>query len=317
MTLVSDSMFHDQPFLTDEERRSVASLPHGERQILIERLLYKYPGFKTGEAFVKEHNYPVVGSDRHGRGVLGGLLGRSRTGKSMICRYYAESIRPEITEHGESYPIVYIPASTEMTPTTAAERIFHETGARAIPRVSGPSMIRQAVLRLQRMGTKFVIIDDAQFLFFQRHRNHETQFQSLIKQMLDLVAFNVLLVGDVELRKYVRGVPYLEGRGGFPYYELKPLPDDEEGIEHTRLLLDGIDSRLPFLSRSDLGRAEWAYDFHRYSDGVLGLMMNLIRRAAYRAMSQGTGCILREHLHEEVWKELPLGAKNDYFLGDP
>lgn len=314
MSTTPISSFHDKPFLTPGEREAAASLPLTERQMLIEKLLYRYPEFKRGEAFVRDHNYPVPGSDRHGRGVLGGLLGQSRAGKSVICRYYAECFSPEVSEDGECYPVVYIPASTEMTPTTAAERIFHETGARAIPRLNGPSMIRQAVLRLQRVQTRFVIIDDAQFIFFHRHRNHESQFQSLVKQMLDLKAFNVLLVGDPELREYVGGVPYLQGRGGFPYEVVRPIADNEEGLEHMRLLLDGIDARLPFLMKSDLGRASWAHDFHRYSGGVLGSMMNLISRAAYKALGEGSGCILRHHLHEAVWRELPLNSRNDFFV---
>jgi len=81
------------------------------------------------------------------------------------------------------------------------------------------------------------------------------------------------------------------------------MASDEQGMEHFRLLLDGIDRRMPFAAPSRLGRADWMFDFYRYSDGIIGRVMNLVRRAAYRAISEGTTSIMRKHLHEEAWAE--------------
>ena len=67
-----------------------------------------------------------------------------------------------------------------------------------------------------------------------------------------------------------------------------------------RLLLDKIDERLPFASPSGLNNAAWAKDFHYYSQGKIGRLMNLISRAAMMALKQDTACVMVEHLREAV-----------------
>ncbi|MBW8299974.1 MAG: TniB family NTP-binding protein [Hydrogenophaga sp.] len=302
-----------EPFRTDKDRLRVSLMSPRERQHLVKTAMYPYPGFKAVQEFISRFHYPVAGGAAD-TGNIGGILGQSRTGKSVICRYYADRIPPRVEEDGEVYPVVYIPAASEMTPGTLAERIFFETGARSVPTIKIAALMQNAMVRLKRAGTELVIIDDAQFLFFDRHKRHVAEFQSFIKQLADLNSLNVLLVGEERLRDFVRNIDYLVGRGGFPSESVVPMASDEQGMEHFRLLLDGIDRRMPFAAPSRLGRADWMFDFYRYSDGIIGRVMNLVRRAAYRAISEGTTSIMRKHLHEEAWAELPAGATNDFFL---
>ena len=311
--MTSQQTFHITPYRTDEERRAAAALPIHERQMLVKTALYPYPQFKAAQEFIRRFHYPIEGGLAD-TGNIGGLLGHSRTGKSAICRYYAENIPPKLADDGEIYPVVYIPAASEMTPATMAERIYFETGARSVPSVKIPTLVRNALLRLKRAGTELVIIDDAQFLFFDRHRKHVAEFQSFVKQLADLNSLNVLMVGEERLQTFVRNIDYLVGRGGFPAKHIQAMGTDEVGMEHFRLLLEGIDKRMPFTASSRLSRAGWTYDFYRYSDGIIGRVMNLVRRAAYRAINDGTACIMRSHLHEESWSELSVGATNDFFL---
>ncbi len=51
-----------------------------------------------------------------------------------------------------------------------------------------------------------------------------------------------------------------------------------------RLLLDKIDERLPFAEKAGLSRVTWAKDFHHYSEGKIGRLMNLISRAPSRRL---------------------------------
>lgn len=314
-TIEMINTFHTEPYRTDEARQQAGSLPPRERQHLVKTAMYPYPRFKAVQEFIGRFHYPVRGGCAD-TGNIAGLLGRSRTGKSVICRYYADSIPPRLSEDGEIYPIVYIQAASEMTPGTLAERIYFETGARSVPTIKIAALMQNALVRLKRAGTELIVIDDAQFLFFDRNKRHVAEFQSFIKQLADLNSLNVLLVGEERLRDFVRNIDYLVGRGGFPTENVLPMDSDETGMEHFRLLLDGIDRRMPFAVSSGLGRVTWMHDFYRYSDGVIGRVMNLVRRAAYRAISEGTACILRTHLHEESWAELPSGSSNDFFLTD-
>ena len=73
--------------LTDEARAVAAASTPAVRQRMIEKLLYPYPLFKDGNAFIGKFHRPVTGG-HHGAGKIGGLLGPSRVGKSAICKFY-------------------------------------------------------------------------------------------------------------------------------------------------------------------------------------------------------------------------------------
>ena len=307
------TVFHTTAFKTDEQRLAAANLPIIQRQRLIKTILYPYPKFKDAQAFIKQFHKPVEGGVAD-HGCIAGIVGQSRAGKSAICQYYAEGIPPEITDEGESYPVVYIPGAAEMTPASMAERVYRMTGSRSVPSMKTSSLIVNSLLKLKKAKTELVIIDDIQFLLFDRTRKHRAEFLSFFKQLADLDTLNILLVGDERIQAEINNVDYLQRRGGFPVNHIAAIGDDAKGFEEFRLLLKGVDNRLPFAAMSGLSDVHIAEDFYRYSEGVVGRVMNLVRRAGYRALNEGARRIMLEHLHAEALKELEIGTKNDFFM---
>ncbi len=84
-------------------------------------------------------------------------------------------------------------------------------------------------------------------------------------------------------------------------------------FEMFRLLLDKIDERLPFVEKAGLSRVTWAKDFHHYSDGRIGRLMNLISRAAFMALAQDTSCVMLEHFREAMAHMRPANDRYPYF----
>lgn len=307
--------FHENPFKTPEERFAAATLGVPERQAMIERLLYKYPVFKTGEAFVRAFHFPFEGGS-HGTGQIGGLLGSSRAGKSTICAYYVAGIEdtgPD--ENGERYPVLHITATDQTTPSSLADTLAMATGMRSLPaKIKTQARMNTVMDRLRQVRTQLVILDDAQFLFFGRTRGHLSGFQSFLKQLADLHTLNVLLVGEESIREVIEGVDYLEGRGGFKKEVLKPLGDAGKEFEDFRLLLSKIDARLPFKEPSILhGSSAVAADVHAFTGGSIGRVMNLVRAAAALAMNDGASCIMLDHLRRSSETMSRIGDTRTYF----
>lgn len=309
------TQFHEHPFRTPEERHAAANLGVPERQAMIERLLYKYPVFKKGEQFIRDFHYPFVGGT-HGKGKIGGLLGASRAGKTTICKYYVGGIEaPPADEHGEYHPVIFITATDQTTPSSLADIIAARTGMRSIPaKVKTQARINMVLERLRQVQTELIILDDAQFLFVGRTRSCVTGIQSLLKQLADMIALNILLVGDEVIHEFIDNVDYLRNRGGFKREFLESLSDSGREFEDFRLLLSKIDARLPFKERSILHQSSaLAADIHAFTGGSIGRVTELIREAAALAMNDGTACIMLDHFARVAPSLVRLGDKRAYF----
>jgi hypothetical protein len=285
----------------------VAALPAGQRQRMVETLLFEYPMFRRVTDEVKLFHYPVVGGT-HGRGMIGGVLGESRSGKSFICKHYASRYPVRLLQGGETYPVLYLEARSDWTPYHMAEQVFMATGAKSIPSMKTPALITACYRRLVLAKTELVIVDDAHFLLLEPKGRALATFKSLIKGIADLNACNVLLSGLPRLQAFVESDSQLCGRGDFPHWSVKPLDwATREEREQFILLLHGIDTRLPFRKSSGLASAGHAADFYRATGGMIGRVMNIIKDAAYRAINDDSACIMIDHLRIAAQARMKVG----------
>lgn len=126
--------------------------------------------------------------------------------------------------------------------------------------------------------------------------------------MADLRSCNVLLSGLPGIQAFVEGDAQLLGRGDFPHMETAPLRwDIADEREQFRLLLHGIDRRLPFLTLSNLADPEKTADFYHSSEGKIGRVMNVVCDAALRAINDGSSCIMTEHLQAAAMLRMKVG----------
>jgi len=302
--------FHTTPYETPGERQAVSELSNAERQALIENLLVTYPVFDKIIEFIEKFHYPVK-NGTHGKGYIGGLFGKTRAGKSDIVKYYLNRWPQFSTDDGVVVPVVYIEVPGDIVPTQLAEMFYAATGSGTAPKIKLPALMANSVERVIQAQTQLVILDDAQFLFAAK-KNFVKEFFSLIKQLADKNAFNILLVGEESVIPHVYNLASLAGRGGFPKEVLKPFDGDE--MDEFRLLLHKIDLRLPFPELSKLASSSLAQELHDFTGGATGQVVhNLIRPAAYRALSDGSPRILRHHLYEEAALRMRPGDTREYF----
>lgn len=302
--------FHTEPFESPEERLAASKLSPVARQWTVKRLIVKYPVFNSGYSMIAENHFPVVGGS-HARGTVGAMLGESRTGKTAICDYYAAMHPPIINEEGETFPVVKLNASLKMTTMEFAQRINRLTAARYERRSGGVGVyVDNAILRFLKARTQLLIIDEAHFLFFDRPDNSAASMYKIVKDIVDLDALAVMLVGDDRINDYVLSIDAFQNRG-YNAQPLKPLSAGESDMHRFRKLLGSIDRRLPFanLSGFDDPSSTVAQDLYRYSRGLIGRVMLLIAPASHLAMNDGSSMILIEHLRKAVSTR---AGKDDY-----
>ncbi len=304
--------FHTEAFKTDEERTAAARLPPVRRQWMIKNLIVRYPVFNEGFEMIARNHYPVDGGD-HGTGTVGALLGESRAGKTAICSFYTAMKPPHHDDEGEIFPVIHLTASLRMTQVEFAHELNRLTAARAT-RLNGGigAYVNNALLRLPRVRNQLLIIDDAHYLFFEQPSNGAAKMFKLVKTIADYNTCAVMLVGEERINDYVYSIDAFANRS-YNSQVLRPLSAGKDDMQRFAMLMRGIDRRLPFVDLSGLDAPELVRDFYRYSDGMIGRVMNLIRPAAFLAINDGSSRILVEHLRRAVSTRMRKNDNNNYF----
>ena len=307
--------FHTEAFETSDERHAASQLSKSVRQRMINDLIVKYPVFSTGYDIIKENHFPVEGGSP-GEGTVGAMLGESRTGKTAVCKYYTAMHPPTYDDEGEIFPVVHLTASLKMTPIEFAHELNRMTAARYTGIGGGVgAYVNNALLRLLRVRTELLIIDDAQYLFYERTDKTAASMFKLIKTIVDYEALSVMLVGEERVNTFVYSINAFENRG-YNWKELKPLSAGRSDMQRFSKLLGAIDKRLPFANLSGLDDPYIAEEMYRYSKGKIGRVMNIIKPAAFRAINDGTSMIMIEHLRQAVITRHEKGDTYSYFGSD-
>ena len=307
--------FHTEPFATPAEREAASRLPTARRQWMIQNLIVKYKVFNAAFQQIANNHMPVVGG-LHAQGTVGAMLGESRAGKSAVCAYYAAMHPPIYDDEGEIFPVVHMTASLRMTPVEFAHEINRLTAARYTRAVGGiGAYVNNALLRLLRVRTQLLIIDDAQYLFYDRTDKTAANMFKLVKTIADFNALSVALVGEERINDYVYSIDAFANRG-YNWQVIKPLTAGKKDMEKFGKLLGSIDRRLPFVNLSGLDDPYIAEHLYRYSEGMIGRVMNVLRPAAFLALNDGSSQVMIEHLRIAVSTRLKKGETFSYFGGD-
>ena len=297
--------FHETPFLTPEARFAASRLPNKERQWMIENILHRYEFFDVGWKLLKDAHMPVNDGDI-GKGNFGALYGETRAGKSAICKAYFANHPRSVGPDAEIYPIVYIEATAAMTPSTLTDAMYFKTGSRA-QAAKVPLDIRNmnAIDRLIRHGVQLVILDDVQYLLFNRPKNEIRRFGSFIRSLIEAKGFAVVIVGEPQVQEWVLDLPEMSGRDYFEEF-MGHYDRSDDGKEKFQLFMGAIDDLLPFAEWSDLGEPEIADELYAYSDGFIGRVMVVLKKACWTSINVGHRRIqietLRDTSRRSPWK---------------
>lgn len=218
---------------TQEERDIVSRLPVPVRQTLIKTLRLPYRTYNIGLAMITELHCPVYDGIPN-TGVVGGLLGEPGSGKTVICQAYADRYPPFDGEEGREFPVLYINASLGMSRQRLGTKFRRATSAphRILSR-EDPS--EWSIDRVLKCKTELLILDDAQFMFFN-HRSSQSasEMYGFVKDLVDTGMVSVLLVGEPDIDKFVYDIPAFERRG-YRSHILEPLTNSAQDYKPSAM----------------------------------------------------------------------------------
>jgi hypothetical protein len=274
---------------TDQtERLRRAALPAAERQAIIKNLFINHDRFQESIKAVERFHMPVDGGTPD-FGVLSAVCGDSRTGKSFTFERYVKRFPLETTATGVVRRVVYADMPVDCTLRAMAEQIGDQLNLPYSGRMNARSLIGAVLSELKRQKVEFLILDEFQEAFDASRRKVLKDARGFLRKILNLRTLNVCVGGLIETYELLAGDSQLKGRGLLPYHLVCPYEwNDKEELTLFRLLCDYLDDGLPFKEKSGLGATSFACRLHYASNGVIGLLKEIVFAAACGAINDGS-----------------------------
>ena len=234
------------------------------------------------------------------------IIGPTNNGKSMIVEKFCRSYQPIIKKYRPNYRtaevdmLVELPIlSLQMLPVPDIRRLYYNIfdKIRAMGGIESmlfnPTPAEVHIIKaLSYFKVKMLVIDEIHNLLAGRNdKQHE--FLNALRYLGNALKIPIVCVGTKDAYLAIRSDPQLENR-----FEPFLLPTWKAGQAYESLLAS-ITSVLPLRKRSNLNNPFISNYILEKSDGILGEIFTLIRRAA--VLSLQSGC---EMIDETVLREV-------------
>lgn len=233
------------------------------------------------------------------------ITGPTNNGKTMIIEKFCRDHPPRLRERCH-YVLKDIKALREMSIismqmlTTANPKHFYRSIIKTLYNagaedgcvcLSSPDE-NDVVKAFQIYKVRMLIIDEIHNMLASRN-DQQREFQNALRYMGNALRIPIVCVGIKDAYLAIRNDPQLENR--FAPFLLPTWQDDKE----YQSLLASIASILPLKKPSNLNHPEISKFILEKTDGVLGEIFTLLRRAAILAIETEYECI-----DESILKEM-------------
>ncbi|MEQ1661877.1 MAG: TniB family NTP-binding protein [Thiobacillus sp.] len=190
------------------------------------------------------------------------------------------------------------------------------------PRRDNDELTKGIVTLLKECRTQVLLLDEVNN-FLQKKGRHDSvlDLSNWIKEIVDLsgvlIVLSALPIGEA----ITQSNEQLRRRFSAPLYlELVKKNRKETNLTNFRGVLKDVDEKLPTLRRSNLHEKDLSLRLFYATDGLIGLLMKLLRRAIRIAHKRNAPqldlAILEEAFMAEIWTngEGPLNPFNQQFI---
>jgi hypothetical protein len=284
--------------------------PIRERLEQVERILIRHSRFMK---ICKEIDYcaTYTATARAAAGASSGvstreppcltILGATGTGKTTLVEtWIRDTLRREPPPKGE-LPYLFVLLDPGIRLKGAAEIILRALGDPNADRGTLGNMQERVYHLMKELKVRMFFVDEFQQIVDRQTWRVVQDVADFFKTIVKKTGVPLVLIGtDREVKRVLEddGNSQLARLVGTPQL-MQPFAWDRERERETIapfcVLLEAIDRALPF-APADLGAEDMAYRFHYASDGRLGLIMEIIRRAAWEAIMENAETIAMDHL---------------------
>lgn len=223
------------------------------------------------------------------------IIGPTNNGKTMIiekfCRNYAPIVDEKVNCHNQNILLEMPIVSLQMLPAPDRKSFYslivHKislAGANHLYFHYTEPYEKNLVAIFQKYNIKMLIIDEIHNMLAGRN-DKQREFQNMLRYIGNALKIPIVCLGTKDAYLSIRSDPQLENR-----FEPFLLPTWKDGKEYESLLAS-IVSILPLKKISHLNYSAISKFILEKTDGILGEIFTLLRRAAILAIETGHECI--------------------------
>lgn len=224
------------------------------------------------------------------------LYGDSNNGKTVIARRFKSQHPARDDPDGETItvPVLMVEAPSKPDERRLFMSILDEICAPYRPNDNPAKLERQVLHYLRYVNVKVLVIDEIHNLI-AGSLTKQREFLNLVKELGNQLQIPVVGVGTPEAIRAVGTDPQLANR-----FEPVELPRWKLDPSFARLLKT-LESALPLGYPSGLSSRKMAGKVHSMTEGLIGEVSTLLRRAAAQAIRDGTERVTEASLSSLEW----------------
>lgn len=233
------------------------------------------------------------------------VVGVSNNGKTQILNHFLDKHPPDPNPSGNAavIPVVYVQAPPTPDIRDLCTRILHEVNAPFKESGSASDRIFAVKKVLGQIGTRMLLIDDIQHML-TGGAVKQREFRNAIKDLGNELRISIVVAGIEDAYTVFATDAQLSNR-----FEMEALPLWKMDTELGRLLAS-LEQRLPLRKPSNLKSPELMQKIYWMSEGPIGEIHGVIKKAAIQAIREKREQITLELLDGLSWKK-PSARKSD------
>lgn len=285
----------------DGNKKNLAELPVNERKELIERIHITFPRFgKVLDKIAYCHAHSKIAAEPEC--IL--ITGMQGAGKTTLCKAYARRYPRVQTREGKVIPVLATSVPSITTKKSLPTRLLYALGDGSAAKGTSVTQTLRIIKMVKDCGVEMIILDEFQHFIDSDSNVVLINISNWLKDLINETEKPVVLVGMPHSEVVLAANPQLERRFSMreslePFGWRTPAKQSE-----FKLFLQHLDRRLPLTKRSNLANHEVAFRIYCATDGLIGYVMKLVRRASILAVERGAERVGMELLAESYDERL-------------
>lgn len=267
-----------------------SKMSEDERCAMVERIFIKHGRFERLTELIEHcHRYSKIAAEPECM-FIGGYAG---TGKTTLQDHYARRFPRAVLEERSVVPVLRGRVPQRASDKTLVTALLRSIGDPASERGSSYNQTTRLRSFMRDCGTEILILDEFQHFIDKDSQKVLKNISDWLKNLIDETRTPIILCG----------MPYADEILDAPGNEqlkrrfsvrasLDPFGwDAEEERGEFRGFLKAVDEKLPFPKKARLAGAATSLRFYCATNGRVGKVMKIVRRAAELAIRSSRECL--------------------------